>query len=168
MEDLLQPEATTAAGAARAEEPGNAAPTISVAGAEPEIVPDQENDQLKITLGEFEGPLDLLLYLIRQEQINIYDIPLGRITEEYFPLPSVDEGLVSPSRRLPVMAAQLSNEVAHLLPAIRCPPLRRAIDPRTFSIRCWHPKLRPPPDALARALSSKGVSSPSSRRQEQS
>src|SRR5713101_9571248 len=58
-------------------------PTISVAGAEPEIIPDSENDQLKIGLGEFEGPLDLLLYLIRQEQINIYDIPISSITDEY-------------------------------------------------------------------------------------
>src|SRR5207253_9421615 len=56
---------------------------INVAGAHPEIIPDRESDQLKITLGEFEGPLDLLLYLIRQEQINIYDIPIARITDEY-------------------------------------------------------------------------------------
>src|SRR2546430_13526558 len=57
--------------------------TINVAGATPEIAPDRDHDQLKITLGEFEGPLDLLLYLIRQEQINIYDIPIARITNEY-------------------------------------------------------------------------------------
>src|SRR5439155_19975316 len=57
--------------------------TINVAGATPEIAPDRDHDQLKITLGEFEGPLDLLLYLIRQEQINIYDIPIARITGEY-------------------------------------------------------------------------------------
>src|SRR5947208_6284421 len=57
--------------------------TINVAGASPEIATDRDNDQLKIKLGEFEGPLDLLLYLIRQEQINIYDIPIARITDEY-------------------------------------------------------------------------------------
>src|ERR1043166_4147054 len=59
------------------------APTISVAGAAPSITPDDDGDQLKVSLGEFEGPLDLLLYLIRQEQVNIYDIPVGRITDEY-------------------------------------------------------------------------------------
>jgi segregation and condensation protein A len=59
------------------------APTISVAGAQPAITPDGESDQLKVTLGEFEGPLDLLLYLIRQDQVNIYDIPVARITDEY-------------------------------------------------------------------------------------
>lgn len=31
----------------------------------------------------FEGPLDLLLYLIQKEEINIYDIPITRITEQY-------------------------------------------------------------------------------------
>ncbi len=40
-------------------------------------------DELKIKLGEFAGPLDLLLYLIRQEQADIFDIPIARITEKY-------------------------------------------------------------------------------------
>src|SRR5262245_13064734 len=57
--------------------------TINVAGANPEIVTDQITDDLKIVLGEFEGPLDLLLHLIRQEQVSIYDIPVARITDEY-------------------------------------------------------------------------------------
>lgn len=56
---------------------------INVKGASPEIVPDLDTDDLKIVLGDFEGPLDLLLHLIRQEQINIYDIPVARITNEY-------------------------------------------------------------------------------------
>ncbi len=37
----------------------------------------------KIKLEVFEGPLDLLLYLIKQEELNIYDIPITRITEQY-------------------------------------------------------------------------------------
>ena len=40
-------------------------------------------DALEIKLGEFAGPLDLLLFLIRQEQANIFDIPIARITDEY-------------------------------------------------------------------------------------
>ena len=35
------------------------------------------SDELKLKLGEFAGPLDLLLYLIKQEQANIFDIPIG-------------------------------------------------------------------------------------------
>ena len=34
-------------------------------------------------LNEFEGPLDLLLFLIKKNEINIYDIPIARITEQY-------------------------------------------------------------------------------------
>jgi hypothetical protein len=48
---------------------------LNVAGAVPHIVSDDNTDDLKIRLGEFEGPLDLLLHLIRQEQVSIYDIP---------------------------------------------------------------------------------------------
>ena len=40
-------------------------------------------DELKLTLGEFAGPLDLLLFLIKQEQANIFDIPIAKITDEY-------------------------------------------------------------------------------------
>src|SRR3954452_9299434 len=50
--------------------------------AQPEIVAES-SDELKIKLGEFAGPLDLLLYLIRQEQANIFDIPIAKITDEY-------------------------------------------------------------------------------------
>jgi segregation and condensation protein A len=43
----------------------------------------ESSDELSIKIGEFAGPLDLLLYLIRQEQANIFDIPIARITNEY-------------------------------------------------------------------------------------
>jgi segregation and condensation protein A len=56
---------------------------LAVAGAQPSIVADRDGEELKLVLGEFAGPLDLLLYLIRQEQVSIYDIPVARITDEY-------------------------------------------------------------------------------------
>jgi segregation and condensation protein A len=34
-------------------------------------------------LGQFEGPLDLLLFLIKKNEINIYDIPVAEITEQF-------------------------------------------------------------------------------------
>jgi len=37
----------------------------------------------KFQLESFEGPLDLLLYLIKKDEINIYDIPIAEITEQY-------------------------------------------------------------------------------------
>ena len=49
---------------------------------QPQIVAGS-SDELKIKLGAFAGPLDLLLYLIKQEQANIFDIPVARITDEY-------------------------------------------------------------------------------------
>lgn len=49
---------------------------------QPQIV-RESRDELRLKLGEFAGPLDLLLYLIKQEQANIFDIPIARITDEY-------------------------------------------------------------------------------------
>jgi segregation and condensation protein A len=47
--------------------------------------PDFESspDAYKVKLESFEGPLDLLLYLIRKNEVNIYDIPIKLITEQY-------------------------------------------------------------------------------------
>ena len=40
-------------------------------------------DDYKVDLEVFEGPLDLLLYLIRKDEVDIYDIPIARIADEY-------------------------------------------------------------------------------------
>jgi segregation and condensation protein A len=47
--------------------------------------PDFESspDAYKVKLESFEGPLDLLLHLIRKNEVNIYDIPIALITEQY-------------------------------------------------------------------------------------
>ena len=37
----------------------------------------------KIKLEMFEGPLDLLLYLVKKDHLNIYDIPIAKVTEQY-------------------------------------------------------------------------------------
>ena len=37
----------------------------------------------RVNLDIFAGPLDLLLYLVRKEEVDIYDIPISRITEQY-------------------------------------------------------------------------------------
>lgn len=46
---------------------------------------DAENrrDNYRVRLEVFEGPLDLLLFLIRKDEIDIKDIPIARITEQY-------------------------------------------------------------------------------------
>lgn len=40
-------------------------------------------DALKVVLHSFQGPLDLLLYLIRKQNIDVLDIPMTKITEQY-------------------------------------------------------------------------------------
>jgi segregation and condensation protein A len=40
-------------------------------------------DAYRVKLDRFEGPLDLLLYLIRKNEVNIYDIPIANVTEQY-------------------------------------------------------------------------------------
>ena len=40
-------------------------------------------DALEVFLEAFEGPLDLLLYLIKKQNIDVLDIPIARITEQY-------------------------------------------------------------------------------------
>ncbi len=40
-------------------------------------------EDYKVDLEVFEGPLDLLLYLIRKDEVDIYDIPIERITTQY-------------------------------------------------------------------------------------
>jgi segregation and condensation protein A len=40
-------------------------------------------DAYKVKLDTFEGPLDLLLHLIRKNEVSIYDIPISLITEQY-------------------------------------------------------------------------------------
>jgi segregation and condensation protein A len=41
------------------------------------------SQEYKVRLEMFEGPLDLLLYLIKRDEIDIYDIPIERITKQY-------------------------------------------------------------------------------------
>lgn len=40
-------------------------------------------DEYKVELDSYDGPLDLLLYLIRREEVDIYDIPIADITGQY-------------------------------------------------------------------------------------
>ncbi|HXH41277.1 MAG TPA: segregation/condensation protein A [Thermoanaerobaculia bacterium] len=44
---------------------------------------DESAGALNVTLPSFHGPLDLLLHLIKQHKIDIYDIPIALITEQY-------------------------------------------------------------------------------------
>jgi len=81
---------------------------ISVIGAEPEIFSERNGEELKLVLGDFAGPMDLLLYLIRQEQVSIYDLPLARITDEYLRYIQMMRGMdIAVAGEFLVMAATL-------------------------------------------------------------
>jgi segregation and condensation protein A len=49
----------------------------------PERDNEASRDSYRVKLEIFEGPLDLLLYLIKKDEIDIYDIPISHITEQY-------------------------------------------------------------------------------------
>src|SRR5215510_5100979 len=63
---------------------------------------------LKISLPLYEGPLDLLLDLIRRQKLDIYDIPIAKITEQYLSYPHLMEEMnVDVASEFIVMSAQL-------------------------------------------------------------
>ncbi len=57
-------------------------PLAKKAGSIMEMVNADETKR-RFAAGEFEGPLDLLWFLIHKSEINIYDIPIAEITEQY-------------------------------------------------------------------------------------
>src|SRR5215470_2933003 len=63
---------------------------------------------LKISLPLYEGPLDLLLDLIRRQKLDIYDIPIAKVTEQYLGyLHLMEEMNVDVASEFIVIAAQL-------------------------------------------------------------
>jgi segregation and condensation protein A len=69
-------------------------------------MPLQEDYQ--ITLDAFRGPLDLLLYLIRRAEVDIHDIPVAQITDQYLAfLKQIDDIDIDVAGEFLVMAATL-------------------------------------------------------------
>jgi segregation and condensation protein A len=72
--------------------------------------------EYKVKLDQFEGPLDLLLYLIRKQEVNIYDIPIAHITAQYLEYIRMLEFLnLELAGEFLVMAATLMRIKAHML-----------------------------------------------------
>jgi len=93
----------------------------------------------KVKLEVFEGPLDLLLYLIKQDEIDIYDISIERITRQYLEyLQAFKELNIELAGEFIVMAANLIYlKSRSLLPVDQQPPEEDADedDPRWDLIR---------------------------------
>jgi len=74
----------------------------------PEREDEAKRDNYRVKLEVFEGPLDLLLFLIKKDEIDIYDIPIANITEQYLEYLNLMEQLdISVAGDFLVMAATL-------------------------------------------------------------
>ncbi|MCC6763584.1 MAG: segregation/condensation protein A [Deltaproteobacteria bacterium] len=70
----------------------------------------------RVKLEVFEGPLDLLLHLIKKEEVDIYDIPVARITDEYLQyLSLLDSMNLDVAGEYLVMAATLTHIKSRML-----------------------------------------------------
>lgn len=83
-------------------------------------------------VNDFQGPLDLLLYLIRKSEINIYDIPISSITEQYLEIlhKSTYQSLDDLSEFY-LMATTLLYIKSRMLLPVEVDVEEEAIDPRT-------------------------------------
>lgn len=85
----------------------------------------------KIVLPSFEGPLDLLLYLIRKEEIDIYDIPVAYVTKQYMSyLNLMNELDLEIAGEYLYIASVLVNIKARMLLPKPCADSGRVEDPR--------------------------------------
>lgn len=113
-----------------------------------EILASLKPEPYTIHLENFDGPLDLLLHLIRREEMNIYDIPIARITEQYLAVVAdLSEVDIDRASEFLVMAATLLTIKARMLlpkPPKRQPeeeivdegaPMEEELDPRAELIR---------------------------------
>lgn len=65
-------------------------------------------EDYQISIESFRGPLDLLLYLIRRAEVDVHDIPIAQITDQYFQfLRQLDEVDIDTAGEFLVMAATL-------------------------------------------------------------
>jgi segregation and condensation protein A len=94
-------------------------------------------EELKISLPLYEGPLDLLLDMIRKQKIDIYDIPIARITEQYLEyLRFIKELNIDVAGEFVFMAAQLIYIKSRmLLPPDPDAPEGEEADPRAELVR---------------------------------
>ena len=91
----------------------------------------------KVKLDIFEGPLDLLLHLIKQHELDIHNIPIARITEQYLAYLELMEILdLNVAGEFLVMAATLMQIKSRmLLPPDAAPVEEDEEDPREALVR---------------------------------
>ncbi|MFV1972967.1 MAG: ScpA family protein [Thiohalobacterales bacterium] len=93
-------------------------------------------DALEVFLDTFEGPLDLLLYLIRKENLDILDIPVAEITRQYIDYIELMQNMrLELAAEYLVMAAMLAEIKSRLLLPRPAGDVEDEDDPRAELIR---------------------------------
>ena len=114
-------------------------PIARVLGEPYQDVPDDlyiPPDALEVFLDTFEGPLDLLLYLIRRQNLDILDIPIAQITRQYVAYIEMMEHLrLELAAEYLVMAALLAEIKSRMLLPRQPESEEEEEDPRAFLIR---------------------------------
>lgn len=107
------------------------------AGTDENAMPGLEiKTPLGVRLPMFEGPLDLLLYLIRRDEVDIYNIPIGPITEQYLGMLQLMKELdLDVAGDFLVMAATLMRIKARMLLPTWPDDEDEEEDPRTDLVR---------------------------------
>jgi segregation and condensation protein A len=120
-------------------------------------------DAYSVTLDAFEGPLDLLLHLIRKHEVNIYDIPIALVTEQYLRYITLMQELdLDVAGEFLVMAATLIHVKSRML-LPRADPLKDDLedpeDPRETLVRrlLEHQKFRAAADMLQERAARRGA-----------
>ena len=94
-------------------------------------------DALEVFLETFQGPLDLLLYLIRKQNFNVLDIPMAEVTRQY--LSYVDQirmhNLELAAEYLLMAAMLIEIKARMLLPVKKAEPGQEPEDPRAELVR---------------------------------
>ena len=92
-------------------------------------------DALEVFLEAFEGPLDLLLYLIKRQNLDILNIPIARITQQYIEYVDLMQGLrLDLAAEYLLMAAMLAEIKSRML-LPRPPMAAEEDDPRAELVR---------------------------------
>ena len=94
-------------------------------------------DALEVFLEAFQGPLDLLLYLIRKQNFNILDIPLAQVTHQYLDyIEQIRQRNLELAADYLLMAAMLIEIKSRmLLPAKKVEGSEEPVDPRAELVR---------------------------------
>lgn len=91
---------------------------------------------MDIKLKDFEGPLDLLLHLVSKYQMDIYDVPIVEVIEQYLTYISTLQAMkLEVAGEYMVMASQLMLiKSRKLLPKL----LKQSQKKMTLNKNCWH------------------------------